>query len=462
MRKTGLFMISLFLITAVLAARCGGNGVTEEDADTDTADTTDTTDTADVPPDTTPDTPPDTIPDADAEGDIPVETGACYSNDDCNDTDFCKFMAGVCEGPGECSWRGSGECLTIYAPVCGCDNVTYGNECTMRYAGVSLQHTGECAGAECTMGDPAGVCDEETEFCEGPEGVCADDVAGWCEIRPEMCPEFYSPVCGCDGNTYGNDCERQTAGVWLAYDGGCVSEICFMGDPGGVCAADEFCNGPAGVCDDATPGWCSRRPELCPGVWDPVCGCDGNTYGNDCTRQAAGVWLDHRGECGTMVCYQGDPGRVCGPGEFCDGPEGACFIFDVPGWCTEVPEVCPEVLDPVCGCDGRTYMNDCMRAAARVWRNHRGECSITPPPECGPLLPPCPDSQFCEYPPGDCGRNPGSTGVCTGMPGLCPPLWDPVCGCDGNTYANDCTRQSAGVSLLYRGECIPVPPTAGN
>jgi hypothetical protein len=51
-------------------------------------------------------------------------------------------------------------------------------------------------------------------------------------------------------------------------------------------------------CDEAATGTCVSRPGPCPLVWAPVCGCDRVTYGNDCERLAAGVALDHLGECG--------------------------------------------------------------------------------------------------------------------------------------------------------------------
>jgi hypothetical protein len=61
----------------------------------------------------------------------------------------------------------------------------------------------------------------------------------------------------------------------------------------------------------------------------------------------------------------------CGAGFYCAKKEGDC---DGVGRCSPKPEVCITLLDPVCGCDGRTYGNACDAAAAGVSVAHRGPC----------------------------------------------------------------------------------------
>jgi hypothetical protein len=70
------------------------------------------------------------------------------------------------------------------------------------------------AGIQC----PAG------QFCDlSKSAQCGlADQAGTCAPKPEVCPMFISPVCGCDGKTYNNSCEANLAGVSVHTGGICT------------------------------------------------------------------------------------------------------------------------------------------------------------------------------------------------------------------------------------------------
>jgi hypothetical protein len=72
----------------------------------------------------------------------------------------------------------------------------------------------------------------------------------------------------------------------------------------------------------------------------------------------------------------GFAGPTCGAKEFCQRPAGICFFPDMEGTCTVVPFVCGKIYLPVCGCDGKTYGNDCERQQAKVSLAHEGKCAF--------------------------------------------------------------------------------------
>jgi hypothetical protein len=148
-----------------------------------------------------------------------------------------------------------------------------------------------------------------------------------------------------------------------------------------------------------------------------------------------------------------DVAHPCPGDGFCELPGGLCANALDAGVCADVPEACPELYQPVCGCDGVTYANECERRAARVQKSAEGTCEGV----CGTIVGiPCPEGSFCELPPDTC-SSADLAGVCVPHADACTLDWNPVCGCDGLTYGNDCERQSAGVSKAHDGECAGGP-----
>jgi hypothetical protein len=73
--------------------------------------------------------------------------------------------------------------------------------------------------------------------------------------------------------------------------------------------------------------------------------------------------------CGGNLPFQ------CANGQFCQFPAGQCTgLHGVPGTCTRKPVICPRIFRPVCGCDGKTYPNDCVRQSKGVSKRHDGKC----------------------------------------------------------------------------------------
>jgi len=253
-----------------------------------------------------------------------------------------------------------------------------------------------------------------------------------------ICPMVWMPVCGCDGQTYGNACEAVNFGGVTEYtDGECAVDNCNpipLGVDFGMCSmalgfamTDSGCVALSGCgylgsdgidysgsfytssyeCNSTCLGDTTITLEcidtalidptvLCPGIYLPVCGCDGITYPNFCAAvNYAGVTNYTEGECFQYAPPCADVSGV----DFgdCDMALGwafngtSCSAYSGCGWvvsgidysgsfysdlqsclltcsdgdpCIDSTLInqavdCIAIFDPVCGCNNVTYNNFC-------------------------------------------------------------------------------------------------------
>jgi len=180
---------------------------------------------------------------------------------------------------------------------------------------------------------------------------------------------------------------------------------------------------------------------------DGVSRTDGRTWPDGKARPDRGT----KGNCaGGYPCPKGNTCFIKGCGA---GAAGSCVM---------TPPSCTNVKNPVCGCDNKTYLNECQLVKVGVALKNTGACSgtkvdggIVKPDigkgkKCGPWLGGgCAKGQVCNLQ--SCKK--GGGGFCVPKPVNCPTIKKPVCGCDNKTYANDCVRIKAGVGLNYAYAC---------
>jgi hypothetical protein len=149
---------------------------------------------------------------------------------------WCERPQGACDAPttqGICRPNLAPEERNMYLAMCarivpmdrrdrlcGCDGRTFARDCERVVSQVSLFSAGSCSGLACTDTADCAV----GEFCEFVEGSCRSE--GTCQpggpaASAVRCNPDPRASCGCDGKTYGSECDRHRAGVSKWLDGPC-------------------------------------------------------------------------------------------------------------------------------------------------------------------------------------------------------------------------------------------------
>ncbi|XP_063843908.1 LOW QUALITY PROTEIN: serine protease inhibitor dipetalogastin-like [Scylla paramamosain] len=297
------------------------------------------------------------------------------------------MMVAVTEGYGrpDCP----GICTLEYDPVCGTDGNTYGNECQLRderrcnNPSLRIAHRGKCYYQLAQEGTRARSIEKYEMLLRGCKWKLPE------AFTDVLMTDHYEPVCGSDGMTHGNECfveaqtncfhpslyessteesvtttmlstpaARQThssrhtpvtsmTGVNKGTTEGVFLHVCHK-----VYDTERFASQKRRAKEmnnksllvvmmvvvmmvAVTEGY--GRPDcpvICTLEYDPVCGTDGNTYGNECQL---------RGE------------RRCNNPHLRIAHKGECY------YCHGVCDVnCTDHYEPVCGSDGMTHGNECF------------------------------------------------------------------------------------------------------
>ncbi|XP_058265009.1 agrin isoform X4 [Hemibagrus wyckioides] len=318
-------------------------------------------------------------------------------------------------------------CLPDPELLCASDGRSYNSDCQMQRTALQKErllrkvHSGLCKKQE--------ECQEECKF----SAVCLlEHGRAHCSCEPIRCDGTYTPVCGNDGHTYPNDCERRRAE--------CLSQTSIRVKQQGPCDLNapspclkKTCEFGSSCVVKNGEGVCECL-DTCLQASDPVCGSDGQTYTSQCQMNAISctlqkhIQIKHKGPC-DKAC------KNCSFGAICDEQTHQCVC----------PKECVVSKQPVCGSDGNTYMNECeLHVHACIKQIDlrvvvQGECK-----NCG--------STVCSWG-ARCVQNKCECPQCEGQPDA------QVCGTDGKTYTNECElrqtscQEKKNIEVARPGSC---------
>uniref|UniRef100_A0A0K0ESL9 Agrin n=1 Tax=Strongyloides stercoralis TaxID=6248 RepID=A0A0K0ESL9_STRER len=364
--------------------------------------------------------------------------------------------------------------------ICGSDFKTYKNLCELekgkcknkKLEGLFHGECERCFKEQCpvledTDDDSFFVCDQNAETrsrCEFEMLRCIYEIkygyniteaySGRCCPNDDNCSIDHQPVCGSNKQTYKNMCFFEVAK--------CRYEKIHSSNALSI-LSEQSCINYLKELSQLVPN-CTNFDKVCSNDYQPICGSDGITYinvchfnKNVCTQgKENNIHQQYNGECCKSVeeCSMDwkpicDSNRKTHP-NLCYFEEKRCLAerkneripeIDFYHSCTdyncEMME-CPRKYEPVCGNDGKTYINECFLNQTICYFNSTNN-------EFSSKL-------YLDY-----------KGECCKTTELCPYTIDPVCDSNGITHINKCffhketckfnMKNNKKIVIEYKGEC---------
>lgn len=166
----------------------------------------------------------------------PLPSGACQSQDDCGGAAYasvigCRpFACGSSQG--KCTLRENMLCPIFSIQNCGCDGLTFYNECDLVDELVAVQYPGPCRGGAISACDATHPCSGGQSCAEDPRASCSPGTA-----CPGVCLTAATYPCG-------------QGGQGASY---CIDGYCVAGQQSSTCSgsACSFCTFGGASCDVA-------------------------------------------------------------------------------------------------------------------------------------------------------------------------------------------------------------------
>ena len=367
-------------------------------------------------------------------------------------------------------------CFALWDPVCGCDAVTYGNECeAINYGGVTSWTEGECSGGGSDCPEILGAMQQTTGPCnwifevegsgEGAE-VNWDFGDGTGESAGHIADHHYAE----DGDYI----------VTAAY-----SDLLCEGVVLYVTIAVEGCSGEVDCIDQDQ----IDNDMICTQQFEPVCGCNNITYSNECyAYYYGGVTSWVQGECENQGCIYED-GTFYNVGSevflseceyiYCEGPNNWSSVIEIPDcgeeefcpnniniippkwdfctWAFEIDTVWMGAGNPPSWMEvGWDFGDGSVLTNEDFWSHHVYDTDGVYEVNVQYWDSNCPNgvelSVVIQVE--GCGEVDCINQDQIDNDMLCTEEWDPVCGCDDITYSNHCyAYYYGGVTSWVEGEC---------